>query len=234
MCQPEPARTLVIMDEARVGDGQAATRRATPHPLVTSDAANRWVRAMSWAVWLGCLALLTNLTTTAQLSGDEPVLLAARFAISKLANAGVVWAGVSVLAGWLVRRPVQAAVAGVAAGEVALLSHYLLGQLMHAPTSVIQGNEIWLLAAALFGAPLGLVGAAMRRPGPLGTLAALVVPLGAIAEPFVRGMFATPAMLPWPDSASSAVSGMLLVAVGLAASVRVLLRARRGQSPRPQ
>ncbi|MGA4507818.1 hypothetical protein ACQB6R_02150 [Propionibacteriaceae bacterium G1746] len=227
------------MDEAwvagsQVTGAQAATRAAAARPPAVPEAANRWARAMSWAVGLGCLALLTNLTSTAQLSGDEPVLLTARFTISKLANAGVVWAGISVLAGWLVRRPVQAAVAGIAAGEVALLSHYLLGQLMHAPTSVIQGNEIWLLAAALFGAPLGLMGAAMRRPGLVGTLAALVVPLGAIAEPFVRGMFTTPAILPWPDTASSAVSGILLVAAGLAAAARVLLTARRGEPPQPQ
>lgn len=175
----------------------------------------RWLQALGWAVVLGVVALLTNLTTVAQHSGVDSTRLAVRLSISRVANAGVVWAGISVLAGWIVRRHWQACLAGLAAGELALATHYGLGRLLAAPTSVVEGNEMWFLAAALCGAPLGLVGALVHHRGLLGRLAGCVVPVGAVAEPFVRGSFTMHAILPWPDRVSSVASGVVLLVGGL-------------------
>ena len=200
-----------------------------------NETTRRWMQALGWAFGLGVVALLTNMTTTAQQSGDDRALLAVRFSISRVANAGVVWAGISVLAGWIVRRPWQSALAGVVVGELALASHYGLGRLLSAPTSVVEGNEMWFLAAALFGAPLGLVGAAVHRRGLVGRLGAGVVPVGAIAEPFVRGSFTLPTMLPWPDRVSSGASGVLLIVGGLVlAAVTWRWQSRHGSRRRSQ
>lgn len=109
------------------------------------------------------------------------------------------------------------------AGEVALGGHHLLGRLLGSPDSVVAGNEHWLVVAAILGAPLGLIGAAARQPGLLGLLAGLVMPVGLVAEPLLRGMltpFGNPA-----DKISSVVGTLLLLA-GLVMTVGALWHLR--------
>lgn len=197
-----------------------------------NETVRAWSKVLGWSVILGVVALLTNLTTIEQQSGQQQTFLAARFTLSRITNAGVVWAGVSVLAGWFVRRPLQAAAAGIIAGQLALASHYLLGLALSAPTSVVHGNEAWFVIAAVFGAPLGLVGALVHHSGRLGLLAGLVVPFGAVAEPFVRGFFTMPAIMPWPDRVSATITGAVLVMGGLVGAV-VAVR-RHTTTPVPQ
>lgn len=204
-------------------------------PRSVKEIVSAWLKVLGCSVLVGVIALLTNLTTIEQQSGQQQTFLAARFTLSRIANAGVVWAGISVLAGWFVRRPLQAAAAGVIAGQLALVSHYLLGQVLSAPTSVVHGNEAWFVIAAIFGAPLGLVGALVHHRGRWGLLAGLVVPVGAVAEPFVRGFFTMPAIMPWPDRLSATITGAVLVIGGLVlASVLVRRHATLTPAPVPQ
>ena len=43
-------------------------------------------------------------------------------------------------------------------------------------------TRFWLIGSLLFGPPLGLLGALIRRPDPVGTLAVLLVPAGAALQ----------------------------------------------------
>ncbi|MCE1180404.1 MAG: hypothetical protein LWW86_15425 [Micrococcales bacterium] len=195
-------------------------------PILTSP----WGRVVAWALVLAVVSLLSNITSVAQLSGEANALLAARFYVSKVVNAGAVWAGLMVLAGWLLRRPAPAAVAGVVSGELALVAHYGLGQLTGIYDSDIWASNLyWFIAPLLFGVPLGLIGAAARRRDLWGLCAGLVVPLGAVLEPWVTGQFRTPAglALPWPDRYSSIACGVTLIVGGLILGWQVIARWRR-------
>lgn len=166
-----------------------------------------------------------------QLSGEANTLLAVRLTISKLVNAGVVWAGLPVLSGWLIRRPVQAAGAGIVACLTALVVHYGVGQLLGLFDSTVwTQNQHWFGLAVVVSGPLGLVGATARPRGRWGLLARLLVPVGGVLEPFYLGMFTRPAIMPWPDRASSVLSGVVLVAAGIAGAATVLVRHRAKQS----
>lgn len=192
-----------------------------------------WLWVIAAATGLALVSLISNLTSEAQLSGQADILQATRLTVSKLVNSGTAWAGLGIVAGWLVRRVPQAVLAGLVAGTLALLIHYGLGRLLGVfPPEVWASNSSWFLAAAITGGPLGLIGAAARRRGLLGVLARLVVPVAALAEPVVVGMFTQPEILPWPDRASSAIAGGALVAVGLVGLLRVLLAPRTSVASR--
>lgn len=191
-----------------------------------------WGRVLVVSAVVGIVALISNITSVAQLSGEANTWLTIRFTLSKLVNSGAVWAGLLVLAGWLVRRPVPAMAAGIVAGMVSLVVHYGLGLLfgMFEPT-VWAENQMWFIYALIFGGPLGLIGAMARRADILGLLARLVVPAGAVVEPFFLGMFTRPELLPAPERISSAVVGAILLAAGFVGAVLVLLRHRRASHP---
>lgn len=168
-----------------------------------------------------------------QIEADANTLLAVRTTISKLVNAVTVWAGLAVVAGWFVRRPVQAFAAGVAALLVALVVHYGVGLILNMfDPNVWTENQWYFQAAVVLGGPLGLVGAIARRPDLWGVVARLVVPAGAVLEPFVIGMFTTPAIMPWPDRVASVISGLVLLTAGTVGCIRVLVAARKQQSTR--
>lgn len=187
-----------------------------------------WTLALGAAVLLALVSLASNITTTSQLSGEADTLMAVRFTVSRLVNAGAVWAGLGVLAGWLVRRPAQAFAAGIVAQLTACVVHYGTGTIAGMFDATIwSSNLIWFLAAAILGGPLGLLGAAARRTDWWGTAARLVVPVGAVLEPFVTGRFSEPALLPWPTRVSSFVSGAVLLAAGVAGAVLVLAARRK-------
>ncbi|NLT30462.1 MAG: hypothetical protein GXX86_08400 [Propionibacterium sp.] len=187
------------------------------------------------ATLLGVLSLLSNITTWEQLTGQANSVLTVRFFLSELANSGTAWAGLMVLAGWLVHTGWQAAVAGVLAGELALVVHYglaeLIGPLLDLPPAGFATNEYWFVVAAVFGAPLGLAGALAHRPGAVGRLAGLVVPLGAVIEPFFRGSFRLPDLLPWPTRMAAFLSGVVLIAFGVVLAVKVLGLCSRTTEP---
>lgn len=185
---------------------------------------------------LALLSLASNVTTLSQLEGKANTLLAGRLTLSQLINAGTVWAGLAVVSGWLVRRPVPAVAAGVVALLTACVVHYGVGMAfgMFDP-DVWTNNRHWLLAAMVVGGPLGLVGAIAGRLDLWGTAARLVVPAGAVLEPFVLGWFTTPAILPWPNRVADFVSGSVLLTAGVAGCVWVLAgewRRRRASQER--
>lgn len=182
-----------------------------------------WTKVFVAASLVGIIALVSNMTTTAQLSGEADVILTLRFTVSKLVNSGTVWGGLLVLAGWFVRRPLHAALAGVIAGEVALVVHYGLGHLFAVYQSDIwRSNWHWFIAPLIFGIPLGLIGAAARREDLWGLLAQLVVPVAAIVEPVTLGMLSPPEILPRPARISSIACGVILIALGLLGAVLVV------------
>lgn len=177
---------------------------------------------------LALVSLVSNITTDSQLAGEADTWLAIRFTISKLANAGTLWAGLAVAVGWFLRGRVPAVVGGILAGVLALAVHYGLGVLFGLfDLSIWVHNWYWFVAAVITGGPLGFVGAIARQGGVWGVLARLLVPAAAVVEPFVRGMFTTPAFLPWPGRVSDTVSGMILLASGVAAAMAIMITARK-------
>lgn len=163
-----------------------------------------------------------------QLDGKANTLLAARMTVSQLVNAGTVWAGLAVVSGWLVRRPAQAVAAGVVALLTACVVHYGVGLALGMfDPNVWTANVHWLQAAMVVGGPLGLLGAIARRLDLWGMAARLIVPAGAMLEPFVLGRFNTPAILPWPNRMADVISGLTLLTAGAAGCVWVLAAGRR-------
>lgn len=190
--------------------------------------ARRWSLVLAAAIGLALVSLASNITTVSQLSGEADTLLTARLTMSKLVNAGTVWAGLAVLSGWLVRRPVQAGVAGIMACVLALTVHYGSGRAFGLfDSDVWPSNFSWFVLAVLLGGPLGVVGAIARRPGPFGLAARLMLPVAAVVEPFLTGMFTTLAIAPWPGRVSSLVAGLTLLAGGVTGGVAVLAAARK-------
>lgn len=206
--------------------------------VVADESRPTWWPVAVATVALALTSLASNITTTAQLSGQADTLLAVRFTISKVLNAGVVWAALPIFAGWRVRRRRAAAAAGVLVCLAALAVHYGVGQVFgQFDPAVWSQNRVWFLVAAIIGGPLGLVGAIARRTDTLGLLAKLVVPVGAVLEPVYRGSFTEMALLPWTDRASSTISGVVLLVAGLAGATAVLCRhltRRAGHSTRAE
>jgi hypothetical protein len=203
--------------------------------IIPAVARRGWLLALVAAVALALVSLASNVTTISQMSGEANMLLAVRFTISKLVNAGAVWAGLPILSGWLVRRPLQAAAAGTMAGLVALVVHYGVGQFFGMfDSDVWTANAFWFMAAVVVGGPLGLIGAAARRANLCGVLGRLTVPVGAVLEPFVLGMFTTPAVLPWPDRVSSIVGGVVLLTAGILGGTAVIVHHKQMHPAAPQ
>ena len=141
----------------------------------------RWLAAILLGLLLGTAAAVADVEAGGL--GATPSWLV----LDMVVNAGFVWAGLAVLGGRLAATPVRASLAGPLALCCAVGGYYTYGLLAGNRTRVgfagLAGVErSWLLVAVVLGPVLGLVGAATRRPGPLGLLAALVVPAGAVAE----------------------------------------------------
>ncbi|MDZ7910344.1 MAG: DUF6518 family protein [Rhodococcus sp. (in: high G+C Gram-positive bacteria)] len=188
----------------------------------------RWALVVAAAITVALVSLASNITSESQLSAEANTLLAVRFTFSKVVNSGTVWAGLPILSGWLVRRPIQAFVAGIVAALMALAVHYGVGQLFGMfDETVWAANSVWFALAVVAGGPLGLIGALARSSRPWGSIARLVVPAGAMIEPFFRRMFRMPMFLPWPDRVSSFVAGVVLVVAGLIATAVLIRRHRR-------
>lgn len=193
-----------------------------------------WTLVLTAALVLAVVSLASNITTTSQLAGDADALLAVRWTLSKLVNSGTVWAGLGILSGWLIGRPVRGALAGVVASLLALVAHYGLGRVtgVFGP-DIWASNASWFVAAAVLGGPLGMVGAMARRADLWGLAARLVVPVAAVLEPFVSGLFAVPPFAPRPDRIASTVCGLVLLVAGVAAGVHMLRRRTVSPSAAP-
>lgn len=108
---------------------------------------------------------------------------------SILLDVGWAWAALAVLTGWLAaRRTPRPLLWGAAAGALALLTAteaYAIGETIQDGSSVFSWqalDPVWSIASIIFGIPLGMVGAYITRPGPLGLAAKMVVPVGATVQ----------------------------------------------------
>ncbi len=202
--------------------------RAERPRVLSVHGATVWGLVIAAAITVALVSLASNVTSESQLSAQANTLLAVRSTLSKLANSGAVWAGLPILSGWLVRRPLHAVAAGIVASLLALVVHYGVGQLFGMfDETVWAGNRMWFALALVVGGPLGLVGAVARGGGPSGLIARLIVPAGAMIEPFYRGMFRVPTILPWPERVASATAGAILVVAGLVGAAMLIRRQRR-------
>ncbi len=184
-----------------------------------------WALLLAVATGVGLLALITNVTTIAQMSGADQGFAALRKTASKVANAGVVWGGLAILAGWLVRRPGPAVVAGPASALTALVVHYVAGGLTGwMPWDSMSTNLEWFVAAVVMGPPLGLIGALARRADLWGLLAALAVPTGAVLEPIAQGWLHPQSGDLWANRLSGMWAGGLLITGGFAFGCVVVVR----------
>jgi hypothetical protein len=147
---------------------------------------------------------------------------------SLILDSGWAWAATAMAVGWLVTkgiRPMMGALQGALAGCVALVAATIV---FYGVNLLFQGDfwwgqvRFWWVGSLVLGSPLGAVGATIRRPGPVGVLAALVVPVGAAVN-----------MVVLPPPPESPVAELVLLTVwGAAATATVLVvacavRARR-------
>lgn len=193
-----------------------------------------WAKIARVCVGLAVIALILNVSLPGEMDGQVQTLSFIRKTLSKVFSSGTAWAAVSFYAGWLLRTPLLAAVGGVGAAVATLFIHYTLGSMLHIYQSgEIATNGIWFIAALLFGGPLGLCGAWAAQASLGGLLARLVVPAGAILEPFVMGKFVSQEisgrLRPWPERYSDMASGPILITLGAAASIYVLLSGLRNR-----
>ncbi|SFN95928.1 hypothetical protein SAMN04487980_104035 [Streptomyces sp. cf124] len=99
--------------------------------------------------------------------------------LSLLLDAGWSWAALAVAMGWLARTPSWGALAGALALIAATGAYYVTDAFVAgAGTDMVT----WWVVGLPFGLVLGAVGAAIRRPGLIGLLAALTVPMGAAVQ----------------------------------------------------
>ncbi len=187
-----------------------------------------WLLVLAVALGLAVVSWATNITTMTQMVGEANEFKTIRLTISKLANSGTVWAGLAILSGWFVGHPLRSFVAGIVGSEFSLAAHYAIGRVSGMFDATIwDENSSWFALGLVVCGPLGLIGAAARRRGPWGLVARMVVPVGAVIEPIVLGMFTPPEMLPWPDRFSSVACGVILVIAGSIGGMTVIANNRR-------
>ncbi|MFJ2514240.1 hypothetical protein ACIPEL_13425 [Streptomyces griseoviridis] len=121
---------------------------------------------------------------------------------------------------------VRGAAAGVVSLAVASTAYYAMD------TVVFDGGTdtlLWVMVSVPFGSVLGAIGAAARRPGAVGLLAALTVPAGAAAQ-----MLLIPPRPHLTVTASIVVAETVVwtgAALGTALAVRRFLLQRRTSRP---
>ncbi|MEW2489551.1 hypothetical protein [Streptomyces sp. NPDC048411] len=99
--------------------------------------------------------------------------------LSLLMDAGWAWAALAVAMGWLAGTRALGALVGALALIAATGAYYVTDALVwEAGTEMVR----WWVAGLPLGLALGAVGAAIRRPGLTGLLAALTVPVGAAVQ----------------------------------------------------
>lgn len=117
--------------------------------------------------------------------------------------------------------------AGVLGHLTALLVHYGVADLAGTvPWTDMAGNRYWFIQAVVLGLPLGLVGALSRRLDMWRLLARLVLPVGAIIEPFYLGMLSPLPFDIWSNRISGVIAGYLMVIAGINLSIVVIVRWR--------
>ncbi|MFJ2897447.1 hypothetical protein ACIO87_21485 [Streptomyces sp. NPDC087218] len=146
--------------------------------------------------------------------------------LSLLLDAGWAWAALAVAAGLLAGTLLRGALAGTLSLIAATAAYYLTDAYVADAESAMA---YWAVAALLFGPALGAVGAAVRRPGPVGLCAALTVPLGAAAQMVV--MPPRPHLTPTPSIVLAEAVVWTGAVLGVVLAVRRFRAERRTVSP---
>ena len=96
---------------------------------------------------------------------------------------GWAWAGLAVAVGWLVGAA-RGSVAGALTLLAATTSYYGVDSLLREEPLASYWGEmlLWWSASVVLGSALGAVGASIGRPGVIGLLAGLTVPVGAAVQ----------------------------------------------------
>ena len=148
--------------------------------------------------------------------------------VSLILDSGWAWAGLAVLAGWLLgpgRRPLAGALAGCLSLVVATAAFYGVDYLCTAGGDWV-GVQFWWARALVLGPVLGAVGTLIRRPGLTGLIAALVVPVGAILNLIVLP-------LPGESRMATPVLVTVVVAATLGAALAIARTVRRAPAAKP-
>jgi hypothetical protein len=192
---------------------------------VTSRAyASRWLSAVGLGVALGVVSAWVDVRAGG-LEQDGSWRAA-----SMVLNSGSAWAALAVVGGWLIGRPLAGAVAGTVALVAAVVGYYAFGVLAGDRTDVgfagVSGAvRMWALLAVVVGPVLGLAGALVRRPGLIGLVAALVVPVGVVVE--MVGLHRLSGQTFAVDPALAWAQAMMVAAAVLGAGSALVFRFRQ-------
>ncbi|WPW27146.1 hypothetical protein P6B95_06870 [Streptomyces atratus] len=146
------------------------------------------VRGLAIGAGFGAATSLTNAlsspysTLGAPLAGT--VWASTAKVLSLLVGLGWAWAALAVAMGWLAKTWTRGAMAAVLALVAATAAYYPMDALVRDEPLAGYWPEMltWWAASVLFGSVLGVVGAAIERPGVTGLLAGLTVPVGGAAQ----------------------------------------------------
>ncbi|MFE5092307.1 hypothetical protein ACFRCI_18435 [Streptomyces sp. NPDC056638] len=139
------------------------------------------VRGLVFGVGFGAATSLVNALSSpyGELGMPGTVWGKAAKVLSLLMDAGWSWAALAVVTGWLAGTLTRGALVGALALVGATVAYYVTDLFVwEAGTDMVK----WVLAGLPLGLVLGAVGAAIRRPGLIGLLAALTVPVGAAVQ----------------------------------------------------
>ena len=154
-------------------------------------------------------------------------------AVSMVLNSGSAWAALAVVGGWLIGRPLAGAVAGTVTLVAAVVGYYAFGVLAGDRAGVgfagvSAAVRMWALLAVVVGPALGLAGALVRRPGLVGFVAVLVVPIGIVVE--MLGIRRLNGVTFDVDPALAWAQAMMVAAAVLGAGSALVLRLRQPAS----
>jgi len=121
--------------------------------------------------------------------------------VSLTLDSGWAWAAVAVAAGWLAGSRARGAAAGVLALLAATTAYFALDSVFLEEPFTMGSAAVryWLVASVLCGSVLGVVGACVNRPGLVGLLAGLTVPVGAAVQMIIRPPGSDPMSLTGAD-----------------------------------
>ncbi|GAA3374940.1 hypothetical protein GCM10020367_40750 [Streptomyces sannanensis] len=146
------------------------------------------VGGLAAGVGFGAATSLVNALSSPYVGFGAPltgtVWASAAKVLSLLMDAGWAWAALAVAMGWLAGTRARGASAGALALIAATGAYYVTDAFTREEPLASYATEtvMWCTAGLLFGLVLGAVGATIRRPGLVGMLAALTVPVGAAVQ----------------------------------------------------
>lgn len=143
---------------------------------------------LATGVGFGALTSLTNALSSPYSTLGAPlegtVWASTAKVLSLLVGLGWAWAALAVAMGWLARTWARGAMVAALALIAATAAYYAMDTLVRDEPLTLYWPELllWWAASVLFGSVLGVVGAAIDRPGVTGLLAGLTVPVGGAVQ----------------------------------------------------